>query len=230
MREYNRNQKLFSLHIPKCGGTSFTNVLIKWFWPGFHAHYFTHATNEMPRKIRLFKRVLEGLGMFPMCIHGHFEEEAGVYETYPDAKQFITIIRDPLEMQVSMFFDHKRRLNNPDEGLFWKGEKMEMEYEGDINTWVQERPFYLLKFFPWEITLDNYINVINEHFVHIGITENLEKSIRFFAQKLNKKPESVEHLNKSPRHEGLMEESIQIFKSKHKLEYAIYDYVKTLNS
>lgn len=228
MRIYNRSNLLFSIHIPKCGGTSFTKVLRRWFLPSFHAHYYDHQHHKMPPKPRWFKTVGHALGIYPMCVHGHFEEECSIEKTYPDANQFITVIRDPLEMQLSLFFDHKRRLKE-EGGLFWKGKRVEMEYGGDIDAWVEQRPSYLLKFFPWEINLNNYKQVINEHFIHIGTTEQLQNSVDILANKLGKKSHSILQLNKSPRTEKPSKSSINIFQEKHHLEYAIYQYIYELN-
>lgn len=227
MRDYNPSAFLYSLHIPKCGGTSFTEVLKKWFWPGFHAHYFRHETNQMPFKPRKVKLLTHTLGVFPLCIHGHFEEEAGVFECYPNASQFITIIRDPLELQISLFYDHKRRLK--EEGnLYWKGRKVTMEHQ-DIDAWVAERPSFLLKFFPWDLDSGNFQEVIQKNFVYIGIAEDLQRSVNQLAKKIGKKSLSIPHLNTSARDVYPSEEAIKVFKRKHKLEYALYEYVKSIN-
>lgn len=229
MRKYNRFRTIFSIHIPKCSGTSFTEVLRQWFWPGFHAHYFNHEYDRMPSPPMLAKRVLHRAGLLPLVVHGHFEEECAVFETYPKARQFITVIRDPLEMQLSLFFDHQRRLQEFG-ALYWKGQKVEMEYGGDLDTWVAKRPCYLLKFFPWEMTLENYKEIINQHFIHIGTTEQIQESINIFAQKLGKKTVTIPHTNQSPRNRHPSEQAVKAFKSKHILEYAIYHYVYNLNS
>lgn len=228
MQSYSKSKILFSQHIPKTAGTSFTDVLRKWFWPGFHAHYFDHQHGRMPLRPRKIKWLLHYTRLYPMCIHGHFEEEAGVYECYPRASQFITVVRDPLELQLSLFFDHKRRLKE-EGGLYWKGKEVQMEFDGDIDQWVEERPSFLLKFFPWAITLDNYQEVINKHFVHIGVTEELQQSINIFAEKLEKKTIEVPHKNISPRTERPSESAIRKFREKHPLEYALYEYCLRLN-
>ncbi len=228
MRRYNRFDYLFSIHIPKCAGTSFIQVLRQWFWPGFHAHYFDHEHGKMPRSPMFAKQICHHISLFPLVIHGHFEEECSLSTTYPKAKQFITVIRDPLDMQLSLFFDHQRRLKEQG-ALYWKGENLEMEYGGDLDTWVAERPSYLLKFFPWKMTIENYKDIINEHFIHIGTTEQLQASIHHFSKKLGKRPCKIPHINQSRRDRQPSSSAIQAFKEKHSLEYAIYHYVCSLN-
>ncbi len=229
MRQYNPWMILFSIHIPKCGGTSFTKILRYWFWPGFQGHYFDHESNRMPRRPQWFKTALHRVGIFPLCIHGHFEEECSIARTYPHAKQFITVIRDPLEMQLSLFFDHQRRLKEKG-ALYWKGKKVEIEYGGDIDAWVEQRHSYLLKFLPWEINIDNYKEVIDQNFVHVCVTDNFQHSIDILAKKLNKKSCVVPKLNKSPRTQLPSESSIKRFQEKHTLEYAIYEYACKINN
>jgi len=39
----------------------------------------------------------------------------------------------------------------------------------------------------------------------------------------------VEHLNPSPRREPPSQQAVEVFKSKHQLEYAIYEWASSLN-
>ena len=39
MIDYNPNEPLISIHIPKCGGTSLRQILNNWFRPNFRAQY-----------------------------------------------------------------------------------------------------------------------------------------------------------------------------------------------
>jgi hypothetical protein len=195
---------------------------------GHHAHYYRHEVGKMPLRPRKFKWLLHHLHIFPLCIHGHFEEEAGVFECYPNASQFITVLRDPLQLQISLFFDHKRRLK--DKGaLYWKGDKVNMAFDGDLDRWVEERPSYILKFFPWDINYNNYQKIIEKNFVHIGVVEQMQKSVNIFAEKLGKRKFNIPHLNVSPRAQRPSETSIRKFKKKHQLEYAMYEYAYQLN-
>src|SRR5215468_759555 len=98
MRPYNKDKPLISLHIPKCGGSSFHAVLERWFGMGLYLHYFRGPLNEeRPRKYELKSGT---------CVHGHFSRrrKTGVLDYYPEAEQFIIIVRDPFEMAVSYYF------------------------------------------------------------------------------------------------------------------------------
>src|SRR4051812_45942379 len=99
MKAYNPKIPLLSIHIPKCGGTSFLQILRKWFGKDLHLHYFDEVNAKMPPHAP----VKNFLGMYrkDICIHGHFNHNRkfGVDDYYPEIRQAITFIRDPLEIQ-----------------------------------------------------------------------------------------------------------------------------------
>jgi len=227
MKTYNKNKTLFSIHIPKSGGTSFTEVLKKWFWPGFHAHYYRHEVGKMPYKPRKVKRVLHNFRLYPLCIHGHFEDEAGVFEFYPEADQFITLLRDPLELHLSLFYNQLKVIEK-EGSLYWKGKQVDLGYK-DVDEWLETRSSHMLKFFPWEMNENNFKNIIEHNFIHIGTTENLQNSIEILSKKLRKKNVNIPHLNTSKRTTSPSESSKRKFISNHKLEYEIYNYVSSIN-
>jgi hypothetical protein len=230
MLEYNKRKVLYSIHIPKTGGTSLNQILYDWFWPGLHAHYYDHKYNKLPRKVRPFKYWFHSLGLYPLCINGHFVpriDGGTIPELYPGADQYITIIRDPLEMQVSLFYNQLREIKK--ESLYWLGKpQKDMEYEGDLDLFVTERHSYLLEFFPFKFDKSNYKEAIDSTFVHIGTTEKLQLSIDILADKLKKKRVTVPQLNTSERTASPSEKSIKIFREKHELEYLVFDYVNSL--
>ena len=169
-----------------------------------------------------------------LCVHGHFEpgvDTVGVFDYYPDSKQFITLYRDPLELQLS-FYSYQRKLIK-DGALFWNGEKItDDSYLGkDVDEHLELKSQYdwLRRFIPWEIDMDNYKKIIEDNFIHIGITEDLQQSINIFADKLNKKAIQVPMENATSRKEKPSESSIRKFKEKHQLEYAFYEYACKLN-
>ena len=100
MIEYNKAEPLFSIHIPRCGGKSMTPWLAEIFPGSLGLHYFDEAKNRMPAK---HKR------QAGTCIHGHFNKARGfgVQDYYPQARQFITILRDPFEVLVSRYYYEK---------------------------------------------------------------------------------------------------------------------------
>ena len=53
MAVYNPEYPLISIHIPKCAGTSFYNVLKKWFGRKLLRHYHNEKFNRPPKKHKL---------------------------------------------------------------------------------------------------------------------------------------------------------------------------------
>ncbi len=231
MKQYSPSNELISIHIPKSGGTSFDKVLKHWFGFGFCRHYYNHAKAKTPLKINLrmgLKSIL------PICVHGHFDSETPnqtVWDYYPKANQFISIYRDPLELQMSYYFYQKKLIK--DRASFWNGEQLiDDSFLGkDIDEHLEEKSDYnwLKKSMPFEINLLNYKEVIENNFIHIGITDKLQRSVDIFAEKLNKKTMIVPLENASVWDQKPSESSIRKFKENNVLEYAFYDYACTLN-
>jgi hypothetical protein len=259
MVEYNPTIPLFSIHIPKCGGSSFERVLDYWFnkinFPnlqkhprlakiitpfnslnvdfllqrflscGLYYHYKDHKLNEAPRAVPLGK----GYGIFlnkklPECVHGHFDSHTdgtNVFGFYPDAQQFITVIRDPLQVSISMYFYQKHLYK--EQKLYWEGNSVtKMEFE-TLDDFIANRDLFLLRFFPFNLTFSNYEKIINDYFVHILVVENYQRSVDILAKKLGFRTVSVPFCNVTIRDKNSpSEESINIFKQKN-------NYVNIIN-
>ena len=102
MKNYNRNETLISIHIPKTGGTSLRKILRKWFGEKLFLHYFNEKDCSMPVKYEFASGI---------CIHGHFNSRRGfgINDYYPQATQFITFLRDPFDILISRFFYEKEK-------------------------------------------------------------------------------------------------------------------------
>lgn len=221
MIPYNKNEPLFSLHIPKCGGQSFRRVLRTWFGKNLYFHYFDEKQDKHPGKHNL-KDASGRHWEKNTCVHGHFNASrgAGVYDYYPEAGQFITFMRDPFELQVSHYFYVKRLGDN----AYDKGKSIKHSPSTDVVKFLKKSRSYLLKSFPFELTMDNFKELLDKHFVYIGIIENFQTSVSILARKLDFPTCGVEVLNVSKRDEEVPGDAREEFISRHPLEYAIYDF------
>lgn len=223
MKHYNPKQILISQHIPKCGGSSFDNILRKWFGYGFFTHYYNHKRQKPAKRIP-FVRLIKNIK--PVCVHGHFDKEKdgkGIFEYYPETTQMITFLRDPLEVQLSMYFYMRKLIKEG--ALFWQGKQItEMKYGGDIDAWVEQRPLYILRFLPEGINSTNYKEILQKYFVHIGIVEEFQQSVKVLAKKLGKPCIEVPLENVTNRDLKPSNTSVKVFEEKHKLEYNIYNF------
>jgi hypothetical protein len=85
---------LLSLHVPKCGGTSFAHMLQRVYGPRLWLDYGVVFTRSQARR----ELVPPGTA----CIHGHFEADA-FSDLYPGAP-LITWVRHPVERLASNYY------------------------------------------------------------------------------------------------------------------------------
>lgn len=216
MKQYNREIPLLSIHIPKCGGTSFKEVLKEWYGGNLLLHYYNEKEGRVPKKHKL-KTWYSKYYKKDLCIHGHFnhKREFGVDNYYPEIKQAITFLRDPLEIALSVFFYNHRLIK---EGKNYR-DKKKIEMYNDIDEFLENTNSYIKLFLPKEMLIEN----VDNYFVHIGIMEHYQKSMDILAEKLGKPKIKVPHKNISQRTQNPSESSIKKFKSKCKFEYLLYE-------
>ena len=114
MKKYNENDPLAYVHLFKTAGTSLQLYFINWF----PKRYIPHRDFALEKKIECTKENIEflknrTLNPLPNPIFfGHFNG-TGDY-TYPDeCSQYITILRDPFDIEVSAFYYGTDTLNRP---------------------------------------------------------------------------------------------------------------------
>lgn len=218
MKSYDSREPLISLHVPKCAGQSFRRVLEQFFPGRLFFHYFQQH-NSLPLKHPLEPGI---------CIHGHFNHSKGfgVMDYYPGVHQFITVLRDPLEAAISNYFfwKTKARANQLKNGVITPGG--EHDYK-DIDDFFRQRPkSNMLDFMPWEMTRENYKEILETQFVWIGLVENLQRDIDVLAGLLGLPPVQVNRVNSFDRDEMLSPGIREAFTAENRLEFEIYHYVK----
>lgn len=200
---------------------------------GFWSHHWDHQIGKPPEVLPLQK----GYGIFlrtdiPVCIHGHFNKEVdgkSLFDYYPQACQFISFLRDPLEAHLSLYHYNRSLLKMNSK---WKGENVvdTFPYNKDLESFVKDVRANQLSFWPWEITENNYKTIIRDNFVYIGLVENMQESINHLSLILGKEPLNVSKLNiTSGLKKYPSDNAIAKFKSRNQLHYLVYNYVKELN-
>jgi hypothetical protein len=105
------------------------------------------------------------------------------------------------------------------------GKKINLgEEQKDLNNHIRVARTFLLNYMPFELTMDNYEEILEKYFVYIGIVEDYQTSINLLADKLGFPHVKVNKTNTSPRNEKVSEEVKEEFIKKHPLEYAIYNF------
>lgn len=223
MRAYDPSKPLISLHVPKCAGSSFRKVLEQWYGRRLISHY--ERKDRLPGR-RNLERGLFGRRRTGVCVHGHFNSRRGygVRDYYPQADQFITILRDPFELHVSDYFYVKKKRER---GRDWDGKPWDgaVDNRSDLATFLTESPrSYMLAYFPFELTMDNYRDRLEESFVHIGVAEDLQTSVDRLAERLGFPTVSVPRINVSKRNEAVPEGARERFIEANPLAWAVYSY------
>ncbi len=224
MRAYDPQQPVIFTHVPKCAGTSFVRVLRRWFGPTYH------KLNQDERRDILLPRVetRDENGQWRhnvKCIHGHFNHGRGygLPYYYPEVTQYFTMLRDPFDLVVSMYFFVKGRSS---EGRFWfRGEQVDFSrLYPTVESYLRVYPDWLFHHFPQDITLDNYREKLRARFVYIGIVEDLDRSVSVLSKILGKPEVDVPLLNASDYDETVPEHLRQRFYHDYPLLRAIYDF------
>lgn len=162
-----------------------------------------------------------------ICIHGHFNRtrEIGIGNYYPDADQFVAIIRDPLERAISYYFFWKAKHRQKLIDIGTLKEDDILDYK-NITDYFNKRPHTnILNFFPAGMTKTNYKQFLKKHFIYIGIAEDLDTSIRRMAERLGFPEPEIGHINASERNEEIPAKVKETFIKNNPFEYEFYNYV-----
>ena len=209
--------------MPKCGGVSLQRVLKSWYKRKFYLHYYNEKKNKLPKKITLGKTFF-GKDNSNCCIHGHFNKyrNFGINQYYPEARQFITFLRDPLEILISNYFFSTRN------GYYYRNGKKFQATES-IESYFEKRLINEQSWFethlPDGINKNNYEDFIHSKFIFIGVMDYYQESVNLLADKLNKPRKELPYINKSPREPyNLSKKLIENFKEKFEFDYLLYNF------
>lgn len=70
----------------------------------------------------------------------------------------------------------------------------------------------MVNYTPYEVTMNNYREILEKHFIYIGVVEDMQTSVNELADKLGFPTVDVEHLNSSEWDEEISVELKQKFK------------------
>jgi hypothetical protein len=217
MKPYDPKSPLFSLHIPKCGGTSLLDALQTWFWRWWVIQHYPRHGEPVPKPARVGAK---------MCVHGHFNGARGhgVLDVYPQARQFITFLREPFDRYVSLWHFLPK-----------------VAQERADNEWLKQRPDFattlrrrsrrqrtgnngesLIWYFPQRLDAADAGTQMDRSFVFVGVMERYQESLDALAAALDKKRLKVAHLNQTER-TAEYEEWRRFYRRHFADEYAVYE-------
>lgn len=225
---YDPTQPLISLHVPKCAGSSFSEVLRKWFKRGYLPHYPNERKGRLPKKHALTRGVFRKRPRHRVCIHGHFNHTRGfgARQYYPHVQQYITVLRDPFDLHLSTYFYVRREALTKGIGAFHRGKAHPIiQNDWDVAQYLENIPHsYLRKHLPRELNEENCAAIMNEQFLYVGITEQLQRAVDDLAALLGFETVSVPQRNVSDWSEPIPPGARDTFEANNPAECAVYRY------
>lgn len=231
MLNFDNNKPLVYLHLFKTAGSTIANFFEYWFKhegpPYPNGRYQPHHDYSTKTVLRCTQETIDRLkthGVTNPVFYGHFDM-TGRYEFPSDCNQFITMLRDPFDVEVSAFYF--RTVNLQD--------KLPPDLD-NVEDYILNSDYHYKfsnVFTKEKLTLENYKEVINKYFVMIGSMKNYNKSLELLQDNLKLKiPKRLLELKINERikvENYLSPEYLKdIHREKWPLEYAIYDYINKL--
>lgn len=146
---------IFSIHIPKSGGTTFKEYLNQCF-PGKVA--FDYQRDK--------SKILDELPGDTMVLHGHFKSNH--YKDHFTNARYITWLRNPTQIPVSMYYYF---LRNPD---------MDNKYCARLYEQNQSLEEFILSRKNWNLATKFVDGKPLSDFDFVGIVEEYDASIKLF--------------------------------------------------
>lgn len=217
MIEYQRHEPAIFIHVPKTAGTSVRQIFNSWFGDGLLPHYANASTGALPEVTELTHPRESGR---PVCLFGHFNQLRGfgIPGRYDFVRQYLTIVREPIEQAISEYF-YIRKV-----GQNWKDQSRVPKVP--LESHLASASPNFLNHFPAVVTQDNYRDLIEEKFISVGTTEHLEATIKVFAARLGFKPMTIPRENETPRDQQISQATRESFIERQQLEYLVYDYCR----
>lgn len=189
MVSYNPQLPLFSLHIPRTGGTSFRYVLRLWFKDRLFLHY---RHNVRPLCLHDYQST-------GICIHGHRARYMADWAPFPDTVQYVAFFREPFSRFVSTWHFQRKLLASTHPGPAPRigPDTTFCNYlENTLKRWRTRRTrSQILRFMPRVMTATNFEDIFHDLFIFCGVTEQLQLSVDLLAQCLGQPSVAVPRLN-----------------------------------
>jgi hypothetical protein len=157
-----KNDLILSVHIPKCGGTTFRSILNKIYAPDIFFEY-----SQESDQIVNAKNISENV----KCIHGHLIYKA--YKQLIHSSNLITFLRHPVYRTIS-FYEHIKRIPSD---------------AGTLSQFFNSSNPSLIEFAEHPIARNYGLgftgNLNPDDFLFIGFLEEFESSIKNCSKALN---------------------------------------------
>lgn len=212
-------EALFFVHVPKCAGSSFRQVLKRWFGRGA---LFLDTHDEA-----VLARAVERLGGEPRAVAGHIP--FGLHQGLPFRPCYVSLVRHPLERFVSLY-RHSRR--TPGHSLYPAASRMDLETFYDFtlydprarNATVAVQCYFLSR----TRSFDEARTVIDRHFALLAPTERYGEFVAACAERFGRAPPDVPARNVGDplsERDGARRVLERRIRADHGEDLRLYDYV-----
>ncbi|NVJ86801.1 MAG: sulfotransferase family 2 domain-containing protein [Algoriphagus sp.] len=213
-------------HIPKCGGTSLNIVLRKWFhlvkdYPPHEFEFnskegFEIALSEFEKNVPNYSKIRPFEIIAGHFFNGRFNLSKRFPEVFRSSRVYlITFIREPLHQRISLFKYGKKRSHTYVQGF-------------TLSDYIFKEMNFIAQIL--ECDENNYKERVDSYFF-VGLMEEYNRSLVQLSKKMNRKMIlDIPHVNSSNSKteiSTLSEDEITKFKNYNKLDYQIYNYVRS---
>lgn len=224
LKTYDPSEPVIFIHVPKCAGTSFIRLLRRWYADAYRHPHQDETQDILIPKVQV--RLPDGrFDPSIKVIHAHWDHgrEYGLPYYCPEVTQYFSIVRDPFDMIVSMYF-------------FVKGkcERNEFRYRGElqdlrtayptVDHYLDADQGWVRNHLPIDLTIDNMAQYVAEHFVYLGRFEQMETCIDQLAFVLGQKKQILPRHNVSKYDEPIPEHRRAEIHERYPVMKRLYDY------
>jgi len=232
-----QKKKLIFLHIPKAGGTTLTNVIRKNYERD--RIYTLDGTRDAMLAFKNFSK--EKIAKYD-CVQGHMG--FGFHKLFEGPVHYITILREPIERVISLYFYIKRTpshylyesINNLKIGLkdFVSSELTHELYNGQTRLLAAENGLGITFRDKRRLDDNDLIKAkehFRKHFAVIGVLERFNDFLLLAQQIFEWKNILYEKMNVAAnitRFVNIDDEIIGLIRNNNLIDIALYNYVKSL--
>lgn len=210
------------LHIPKTGGITMRRLLDRQYTK---ERVFRYPPDEPIRSIRkLSPSQLKKI----KCVYGHFRY--GVHRHFSGKATYITMVRDPLERILSMYYFvrsrpknklyHKVRHMNFSQFVTSRDPRIQLALHNHQTRMISGKR---------EPDLQKALENIKKHFAVVGVTEMYPESVIMMKKDLGWKDINYtkENVTKSrPKQLHVPADILRLIRQNNKLDYKLYNFSK----